>query len=51
MDDEHGHSEKNENANPIHIVDGQKVLVLVCFQVNNCDLDFITYLLEWRMSL
>lgn len=40
MDDEHGHN-KNENANPIHIVDGQKVVVLVRHQVNNCNLDVI----------
>ena len=32
MDDEHGHN-KNENANPIHIVDGQKVVILVRLQV------------------
>ena len=41
MDDEHGHN-KNENANPIHIVDGQKVVTLVRVQVNNnCNLDVI----------
>ena len=40
MDDEHGHN-KNENVNLIHIVDGQKVVVLVHFQVNNCNLDVI----------
>ena len=40
MDDEHGHN-KNENANPIHIVDGQKVVILVRLQVNNCNLAVI----------
>ena len=39
MDDEHGC--KNENANPLHIVDGQKVVVHVRLQVNNCNLDVI----------